>query len=106
MLRKAQLNPNMRLDLKMTILWRPELAHIQELNDMPKYASMSKANVSAKIRERVPLDVLQKQISDELFERDYNTIADRINAYREAHGQKKRRKGGRKKRKYRIPKNL
>ena len=50
------------------------LAHIQELNDMPKYKEKSKQFVIDKIAEKIPGDILSKQISDTLFERDYNEI--------------------------------
>lgn len=59
---------------KLSILWRPELSHIQEINGMPKYKQRSKDFVITKIMEKVPWDLLHKQISEELFQRDYNTI--------------------------------
>ena len=60
-----------RADIVMVL---PELAHIQELNDMPKYKEKSKQFVIDKIAERIPEDTLSKQISNALFERDYNEI--------------------------------
>mgnify|MGYP000954390711 FL=1 len=60
-----------RADIVMVL---PELAHIQELNDMPKYKEKSKQFVIDKIAEKIPGDILSKQISDTLFERDYNEI--------------------------------
>ena len=42
-LREAGRNPNLDLKRKLGLLWRPELAHIQELNDMPKYKSLIKS---------------------------------------------------------------
>ena len=60
-----------RADIVMVL---PELAHIQELNEMPKYKEKSKQFVIDKIAERIPEDTLSKQISDTLFERDYNEI--------------------------------
>ena len=91
-LREPRSNPNMDWHKKIEILWRFELAHIQELNNLPAYKSKSKKTVGEMIVERVPHDVLSEQLCAELFERDYDTIADRINAYREANGQKARRK--------------
>ena len=67
---------------KMKLLWRPELAHIQQLNQLPKYKQKSKAFVIDKIIERVPQAVLKTQISDELFERDYHAIEDTIRLYK------------------------
>lgn len=91
-LRKPKENPHMDWKKKISILWRPEMAHIQELNRMPRYDYLSKAAVSEKILAAVPEDILQKQFCEELFERDYEKIAETINEYRVAHGQKKRRK--------------
>ena len=90
-------NPNLDIQKKLGILWRPELAHIQEINDMPKYKEKSKVWVIEKIVQKIPQDLLRYQVTDELFERDYTTIAERINEYRIQNGQKKRKKRTRKK---------
>lgn len=73
-MREAARNPNMEPDKKLRLLWRPELAHIQEKNGMFKYASASKDFVRRKILECVPQELLWRQLSEELFERDYTTI--------------------------------
>ena len=67
---------------KLSILWRPELARIQEINNMPKYKQKSKDFVITKIMEKVPWELLHKQISEELFQRDYNTIGDVIQEWK------------------------
>ncbi|MDO4648116.1 MAG: sce7726 family protein [Eubacteriales bacterium] len=72
----------MRLKYQLRMLWREELAHIQELNHMPRYKEKSKKFVQEKILEKVPSEILLPQIREELFERDYNGIAERIRAYR------------------------
>ena len=101
-LRMPSRNPSMKPLRKIEILWRPELAHIQELNELPKYAQKSKAFVQEVIVERVDPSLLSIQISDELFERDYNTIGERIKEYRQQHTKRKVR--ARSKRKlYRLP---
>lgn len=99
-LRSPKDNPNTDESKKITILWRPELAHIQELNGMPAYKGMSKKFVQEKILEKVPREILWKQVSEELFERDYTKIKEQIDEYRLANGQKRRRKGYR--HKYRV----
>lgn len=71
MVREAENNPRMDIRRKIQMLWRPELAHIQEMYGMPKYTGKSKEFVRNKIVEKVPEIFLQKQISEELFERDY-----------------------------------
>ncbi|MCR5279649.1 MAG: sce7726 family protein [Lachnospiraceae bacterium] len=102
-LRQASPNPGMRRELKLSMLWRPELAHIQELNGLHKYPGKSKDFVRKYIIDSVQGVLLDKQISDELFERDYDTIAEKINTYRAEHGQKKHR---RKRKRYRKVKAL
>ncbi|MDO4965711.1 MAG: sce7726 family protein [Lachnospiraceae bacterium] len=96
LLRNAKENPTVHhvyfRKRQIAFLWRMELAHIQELHEMPKYSGKSKKFIQDLIFEKVPEDILKRQITDELFERDYNTIADRITEYREAHSPKKKRR--------------
>ena len=82
MLRAALENPKKKMIHKIRLLWRPELAHIQEINGMPAYKQKSKDFVQKKILEKIPEEVLQKQISDELFERDYTTIPETIRKFK------------------------
>lgn len=81
-LRKPTVNTGMKWKRKLSILWRPELAHIQELNHMHKYKQKSKDFVIDKILDTVPKETLQQQICEELFQRDYNTIADIIKEFK------------------------
>lgn len=98
MLRKAKENPRVHYTFfrkrQIAFLWRTELAHIQELHNFPKYKGKSKKFIQDLIFEKVSEEVLKKQITDELFERDYNTISDRIREYRETKNiaERKRRK--------------
>lgn len=71
-----------KMKRKLSILWRPELSHIQEINGMPKYKQRSKDFVITKIMEKVPWDLLHRQISEKLFQRDYNTISEAIKEWR------------------------
>lgn len=71
-------NPNVRLERQLDLLWRPELATLQEWNEMPKYAQRSKAFVREKILERIPQETLKRQITDLLFERDYEALLAQI----------------------------
>lgn len=82
MLREATENPKRKMLHKIRLLWRPELAHIQAMNGMPAYRQKSKDFVQKKILEKIPEEVLQKQISDELFERDYTTIQETIRKFK------------------------
>lgn len=90
-LRAAKLGTDMSIKNKLSLLWRPELAHIQQINKMHKYDYKSKAWVRDKIIETVSESVLNDLISEELFERDYEAIRQQINDFRESKGLKKRR---------------
>lgn len=92
LLRKPEKNPQMDMRKKIEILWRPELAHIQELNGMHAYKQKSKRFVADKIVETVPGETLSRQISEELFERDYTKIWDTIQTFRKENGQRPRRR--------------
>lgn len=81
--REAERNPKVVPERKISILWRPELSHIQEMNGMAKYRDKSKKFVQNKILEKVPEEILQRQICQELFERDYTLIEDTIRQYRQ-----------------------
>ena len=81
-LRRPTENPKLQWKRKLSLLWRPELAHIQELNHMHLYKQKSKEFVIEKILETVPLEILGMQMCEELFQRDYNTIGDTIKEYR------------------------
>lgn len=83
--RPHQPSPRTSRARKLSLLWRPELARIQELTGMPRYAQKSKAFVAKKILEKVDPEQLDRLIVDALFERDYTTIADELAAYRLAH---------------------
>ena len=71
-------------------MWRTELNNLLKLNGLPRYPQKSKFFVQQALLERVDHELLWKQVCDELFERDYNTIADTIEEFR-------KQKNGRKK---------
>ncbi len=99
--RKPQQNPNVDSKRKISILWRPELNNILEINHLPKYTGRSKKYVAERILAAVPEDVLTKQICEELFERDYTRIDEIIEEFRKEQAarrsQRKRAAGGRRK---------
>ena len=68
---------------QVSFLWRPELAHIQEINELPKYNYLGKDKLIRKMIEKLPQERLKKQVCEELMERDYNTIKERIENYKE-----------------------
>jgi hypothetical protein len=93
-LKEPQENPRVTWKRKLSILWRPELAAIQEWNQMPKYKEKSKAFVVGKIVERIPEKIpeqkLKEQLSEVLFERDYNTIQETIEDFKKENQRKHR----------------
>lgn len=103
MYREPKPNPKREKTVKfrnqMSMLWRPELAHIQEINGMHKYAQLGKAKLVLKIMDTVPEEALKKQMCEELFERDYTTISDKIKEYKVEHNLKLKKKKPKKVRK-------
>ena len=88
-LRRPRLNPRVDGGRKISILWRPELAHIQALNGLPAYREKSKTFVQNRLLERVPEGRLQRQMCEALFERDYTMIDEQIRQFRtERHKQR------------------
>ena len=93
-LRQPQQNPKVTWNKKLEILWRPELALLQELYQMPKYKEKSKSFVVNKMVERLEFGKIEEfsfkeQVSNILLERDYNTIEENLARYREGEITKK-----------------
>ena len=114
-LRKPMLNKKMKLARKLEILWRPELNQILKEFNMPEYKAKSKIAVRKAIIEwtklpptgveikrikkaakeagtepvipetRINPADLNDQISELLFERDYEKMLQEIAAYRKEH---------------------
>ena len=87
-LREPNDNPKVDRQRKITILWRPELANLLEINKLPKYKQKNKAFVQEKLLEKVPDEILWEQVYEELFQRDYNNIAQQIAEYKNANRRK------------------
>ena len=90
--RPPEKNPEVVLADQLTLFWRPELVQIQKRFDLPAYREKSKAFVRKKILEKVPEPALKQMMTELLFERDYTSIREEINAYRRAKGRRPRRK--------------
>ena len=80
--REMLANPHVDLTRKIRILWRPELYSIQQKYHLPEYKQKSKAFVQKKLVEKLPEMILNEQISQKLFERDYTQIAEEIRNYK------------------------
>ncbi|MCR5603186.1 MAG: sce7726 family protein [Lachnospiraceae bacterium] len=85
-LREPVDNPKVKEDRKISILWRIELNNLLKLNGLPRYPGKSKLFVQQVLLERVGKEVLWKQVCNELFERDYNTINEIIAEYKKGKG--------------------
>lgn len=81
--RPATDNLKCKIDNQIKWMWRPELSRIQQQNHLPKYKQKSKAWVQQKLLEKVPAEILKKQMCEELFERDYTLWAEKLEAYKE-----------------------
>lgn len=79
--RSAAANPKIKRERQMTLLWRPELNHLLELNHLPRYKQKSKKFVQQKLMEKVDWEILKLQICEELFERDYTLWDDMMEEY-------------------------
>lgn len=78
---------------QLDFLWRPELLNIQLKYGLHKYPGKSKLFVRDYIYESVDEDTLKLEITNELFERDYQQMVEKITEYREAHRKVRKRKG-------------
>lgn len=101
-----EMQPNPRADLLRTIriLWRPELAHIQETYSLPMYKGKSKDFVRTLIVDRIPAEIVHHEISEILFERDYAAMIEQIQEFRKAQAAKRGKTVRRKKKRYRRKK--
>lgn len=83
MQRSSRRNPKLKQQKKVSLLWRPEMAAIQEAYHLPKYKEKSKRFVEQKLVEKLDPSLLSKAVSDALFERDYTLIGEEIEEYRQ-----------------------
>ena len=74
--REASRNMKRDMNLKMSFLWRRELETIKREYVKFKYYDLSKAQLRAKLIEKIDEETLDKLISRELFDRDYTTLVD------------------------------
>ncbi len=92
-LKKPKENPKADIRKKLEILWRPEMASIQQMNGMPKYKEKNRKFVIDRIAELVPDKIdrkkLDEEISHELFERDYTRAEETLAEYRKSETAKK-----------------
>ncbi len=101
-----EMQPNPKADILRTIriLWRPELAHIQETYSLPMYKGKSKDFVRTLIVDRLPEEIVHHEISEILFERDYAAMIEQIQEFRKAQAAKRGKTVRKKKKRYRRKK--
>lgn len=95
--RRPEVNPDADITKRLPFLWRPELNQLLLKYEMPAYAYLSKPKVIEKIliKRADDLEGLKHDISELLFERDYDAMLKEIEEYRATHSTRRRR--GRKK---------
>ncbi len=71
-IRGPQPNPKKKMRWQLSLLWRSEMANIQRLNGLHKYADKKKLHIIHYLVDSVDEKTLKRQFCDELFEREYN----------------------------------
>ena len=89
-LREAALNKKVKLKTQLDLLWRPELLGIQLKYGYPKYANKKRSEIYDYLIERLDKEQLKKDMTDQLFERDY-TVFD-IPALKKPHAKAEKKK--------------
>ena len=86
-LRRPEPNPKVTWKRKLEMLWRPEIAVLQDEFKMPKYREKSKKFVLTKVLERLengkidPKEFTLK-MNQLLIQRDYNSISETLKEYK------------------------
>lgn len=86
-LRHPEPNPKVTWKRKLEMLWRPEIAVLQDEFKMPKYREKSKKFVLTKVLERLengkidPKEFTLK-MNELLIQRDYNSISETLKEYK------------------------
>ena len=70
-LRKAERNPHRDYAKKGSLLWKEELISLLRKYSFPLYKQKSKKFQFTYLRERIPEEVLNREMSEQLLEREY-----------------------------------
>ena len=86
-LRRPEPNPKVTWKRKLEMLWRPEIAVLQDEFKMPKYREKSKKFVLTKVLERLENGKIDPkeftiQMNELLIQRDYNSISETLKEYK------------------------
>ena len=75
--RGADDNPGALLSEQILLMWKRELFLLLDMNGKPKYRQKSRKFLREYLLTHIPPDILKKQMTDILFERDY-TVFDSV----------------------------
>lgn len=86
-LRHPEPNPKVTWKRKLEMLWRPEIAVLQDIFSIPKYREKSKSFVLSKVLERLENGKIDPkeftlQMNEILIQRDYNSISETLKEYK------------------------
>ena len=86
-LRHPEPNPKVTWKRKLEMLWRPEIAVLQDEFKMPKYREKSKKFVLTKVLEKLENGKIDPkeftiQMNELLIQRDYNSISETLKEYK------------------------
>ena len=86
-LRRPEPNPKVTWKRKLEMLWRPEIAVLQDEFKMPKYREKSKKFVLTKVLERLENGKIDSKeftlkMNELLIQRDYNSISETLKEYK------------------------
>ena len=81
-IRKPAQSPKATINMQIQLLWRPEIALIQEKYSFPKYAGKSKKFVMDYLIEKLEEEELKSYIIELLFERDYDKMLEEIKTFK------------------------
>ena len=72
--RGADDNPHANIREQIRLMWKRELFQLLDMNGCPKYRSKSRAFLREYLTDHIPEEVLKKQMTDLIFERDYTVF--------------------------------
>jgi len=72
--RGADDNPKALLSEQILLMWKRELFQLLDMNGKPKYRAKSRKFLREYLLEHIPPEILKKQMTDILFERDYTVF--------------------------------
>ena len=72
--RGADDNPNAKIENQIYLMWKREMHQLLDMNGCPKYRDKSRAFLREYLVSHIDHDILKKQMTDLIFERDYTVF--------------------------------